>query len=42
MKSTIAIAALLTLLGVAVATLATVYPALQASRLYLLEAIRSE
>ena len=34
--------ALISLLGVAVATLATVYPALQASRLYPLEAIRSE
>jgi len=34
--------ALISLLGVAVASLATVYPALQASRLYPLEAIRSE
>jgi lipoprotein-releasing system permease protein len=34
--------ALISVLGVAVASLATVYPALQASRLYPLEAIRSE
>jgi lipoprotein-releasing system permease protein len=33
---------LISVLGVAVASLATVYPALQASRLYPLEAIRSE
>ena len=34
--------ALIVVLGVAVATLATVYPAVQASRLFPIEAIRSE
>ena len=34
--------ALIVLLGIAVATLATLYPAVQASRLYPIEAIRSE
>ena len=33
---------LIVVLGVAVATLATLYPAIQAARLYPLEAIRSE